>query len=91
MFNSRRFPPNGDNRGHYRNPALDILIDRQRVEPDLEKRKALVSDIQKTVAVDEPYINLWYNDNVCVHRSRVTGIELSPEGNYNFLSEVELK
>jgi peptide/nickel transport system substrate-binding protein len=91
VFNSRRMPPDGDNRGHYRNPALDVLINRQRVEPDHEKRKAIVSDIQKMVAVDEPYINLWYYDNVCVHRNRVTGIELSPEGNYNFLSDVELK
>jgi hypothetical protein len=41
--------------------------------------------------VDEPYINLWYNDNVCVHRDRVTGIELSPGGDYSFLSELELK
>jgi peptide/nickel transport system substrate-binding protein len=91
VFNSRRFPPDGANRGHYRNPALDVLINSQRIEPDLEKRKAIVSEIQKIVAVDEPYINLWYNDNVCVHRDRVTGIELSPGGDYSFLSELELK
>ena len=33
---------------------------RQRVEMDQEKRKAILSEIQKIVAEDEPYINLWY-------------------------------
>ena len=91
VFNSKMMPPDGANRGHYDNPTLDALIDRQRVEMDRDKRKAIVSEIQKLVAVDEPYINLWYNDNVCVHRDRVTGIEMSPEGNYDFLTTVELK
>src|SRR3984885_1308154 len=59
VFNSRRMPPNGYNRGPYHNPARDALIDAQRVEMDRGKRKAIVSEIQKIVAVDEPYINLW--------------------------------
>ncbi len=91
VFNSKRMPPDGFNRGHYHDPALDVLIDRQRVEMDREKRRAIVSEIQKMVAVDEPYITLWYNDNVCVHRDRVTGIEMSPGGNYDFLDSAELK
>ena len=91
VFNSKRMPPNGYNRGHYHNPEMDVLIDRQRVEADLEKRKAIVSEIQKIAAVDEPYINLWFNDNVCVHRGRVSGIEVSPGGNYDFLTTAELK
>jgi len=91
VFNSKRMPPNGDNRGHYRNPTLDALIDRQRMEMGRDKRKAILSEIQKIVAEDEPYINLWYVDNVCVHRSRVTGIEIAPDGSYNFLEKTELK
>jgi peptide/nickel transport system substrate-binding protein len=91
VFNSKRMPPNGANRGHYKNPELDALIDQQRVEMDREKRKAIVAEIQKIVAVDEPYITLWYNDNVCVHRGRVNGIELSPDGSYDFLNTAELK
>jgi len=91
VFSSKRTPPDGANRGHYRNPALDALIDEQRVEMDMAKRKALLSEIQKIVAVDEPYINLWYVDNVCVHRARVTGIEIPPGGGYEFLETAELK
>jgi hypothetical protein len=45
---------------------------------DSEKRKALLSQIQKIVAIDEPYINLWYTDNVCVHRARIGWNRHSP-------------
>jgi peptide/nickel transport system substrate-binding protein len=91
VFSSEKMPPLGANRGHYRNATLDALIDRQRVEMDREKRKAILSEIQKIVAEDEPYINLWYVDNVCVHRTRVTGIDIPPSGDYDFLKTAELK
>jgi ABC-type transport system substrate-binding protein len=56
-----------------------------------EKRKAILSEIQKLVAEDEPYIDLWYYDNVCVHRTRVTGIMIPPSGDYDFLQTAQLK
>jgi hypothetical protein len=40
--------------------------------------------------VDEPYLTLWFNDNVCVHRGRVSGIQMSPGGSYDFLRTAEL-
>ena len=91
VYSSQRMPPEGANRGHYRNPELDRLIDEQSVEMDQTKRKVLLSEIQKLVAEDEPYIDLWYMDNVCVHRGRVSGIELQPDGGYDFLDTAELK
>ncbi len=91
VFSSKKMPPDGANRGHYRNPQLDALLDQARVEMDQEKRKALLSQIQKIVAVDEPYINLWYLDNVCVHRERLAGIVLAPSGDYGFLDTAYLK
>jgi peptide/nickel transport system substrate-binding protein len=90
-FSSKKMPPDGYNRGHYRNPQLDALLDAARVEMDQEKRKVLFSQIQKIVAVDEPYINLWYLDNVCVHRERLSGIVLAPSGDYGFLDSAFLK
>lgn len=91
VFSSKRFPPLGANRGHYRNAALDALLAQQHAETDREKRKAILSEVQKVIAADEPYINLWYQDNVCVHRSRVTNVVLSPTGDYGFLETVALK
>lgn len=89
-FDSKRMPPDGANRGHYRNSALDALLAEQGEEMDREKRKAILSEIQKIVAEDEPYINLWYYDNVCVHRERVTGITIAPGGDYDFLETAKL-
>jgi peptide/nickel transport system substrate-binding protein len=91
VFSSKKFPPDGANRGHYRNPQLDTLLDRARVEMDREKRVAILWEVQKIVAEDEPYINLWYPDNVCVHRARLTGIEIPPGGDYEFLASALLK
>jgi ABC-type transport system substrate-binding protein len=91
VFGSKRTPPVGANRGHYRNAELDGLLDQARVEMDQEKRKAILAEVQRIVAADEPYINLWYVDNVCVHRDRLEGIVLSPGGDYDFLGAAFLK
>jgi peptide/nickel transport system substrate-binding protein len=91
VFSSKKIPPDGANRGHYRNAALDALLDQQRVEMDRDKRKMILSQVQKIVAEDEPYINLWYWDNVCVHQTRVTNVTISPTGDYEFLESATLK
>jgi len=91
VFSSKKTPPNGANRGHYRNPQLDALLDQARAEMDREKRKVLLSQIQKIVAVDEPFINLWYVDNVCVRRKRLTNVVLPPAGDFDFLDLARLQ
>jgi peptide/nickel transport system substrate-binding protein len=91
VFRSTKTPPNGANRGHYSNPQLDALLDQARVEMDRQKRKALLSQIQKLVAEDEPYINLWYVDNVCVHRKRITNVVIPPAGDFDFLRLARLQ
>jgi peptide/nickel transport system substrate-binding protein len=58
---------------------------------DREKRKALLFQIQQIIATDEPYINLWYVDNICVHRDRLTNVQLSPDGSYDFLETLTLQ
>lgn len=84
-FSSKRFPPDGANRGHYRNPRIDALTDQIRAEMDREKRKALCSEAQKILAGDLPYIPLWFTDVVSVHRRALGALELSPTGDYDFL------
>jgi peptide/nickel transport system substrate-binding protein len=91
LFSSEKMPPNGANRGHYKNPQLDALLDQARVEMDVQKRKEILSKIQKILAVDEPYIDLWYADNVCVHRKRLTNIVLPPGGDFDFLDLARLQ
>jgi peptide/nickel transport system substrate-binding protein len=91
VFSSKKMPPAGGNRGRYSDPQLDLLLQAAHVEMDQEKRKTIVAKIQQIVAEDEPYINLWYVDNVCVHRDRLGGIVLPPGGDYDFLATVTLK
>ena len=90
VFHSSKFPPNGANRGFYSNPKLDALVDRARREVDPNVRKPIYAEVQRILADDLPYINLWYLDNVLVHTRRVRNIKLNPAGNYDFLRTAEL-
>lgn len=89
VFSSKRFPPDGANRGHYRNPKVDALTDQIRVEPDPEKRKKLCGEVQKILAEDLPYIPLWFADVVSVHRRELGRLALSPTGDYDFLTTLK--
>lgn len=89
-FHSAKFPPNGANRGFYSNPRVDALIDQARREINPKLRKPLYAEVQRILANDLPYIDLWYVDNVMVHTRRVTNLRLNPAGNYDFLRRAEL-
>ena len=86
VFSSKRFPPDGANRGHYRNPRIDALTDQIRTEMDQEKRKLLCGEAQKILADDLPYLPLWFTDAISVHRRSLGDIPLSPTGDFDFLT-----
>ena len=86
VFSSKRFPPDGANRGHYRNERIDALTDQIRVEMDRGKRKALCGEVQKILAEDLPYLPLWFLDAVSVHRRDLGELALSPTGDFDFLA-----
>ena len=90
VFSSKRFPPDGANRGHYRNARMDELTDEIRVEMDRGKRAALCSEAQKILAVDLPYLPLWFGDAVSVHRRELGDLALSPSGDLDFLDTVKV-
>ena len=85
VFSSKRIPPNGSNRGHYRNARVDELIAGIRAETDREKRRELCIEVQKIVAEDLPYIPLWYMDVVSVHQPWLE-VRLTPTGDFDFLA-----
>jgi peptide/nickel transport system substrate-binding protein len=91
IFDSNRFPPHGSNRGFYSNPRVDELITEGRHELDQNKRKQIYVEIQEIIAKDEPYINLWYLDNVLIASRRVTNLSLDPAGSYYFLKTAEIR
>jgi peptide/nickel transport system substrate-binding protein len=89
-FHSSKFPPNGANRGFYSNPIVDALIDQARREVNQNSRKSTYAELQRILAEELPYIDLWYLDNVLVHNKRVLNLQLNPAGNYDFLRTAEL-
>jgi peptide/nickel transport system substrate-binding protein len=86
VFSSNKMPPNGRNRGHYRNARVDELILKIRGEMDEAKRKELCSEVQKIVAQELPYVPMWYVDQVSVHRKGLK-VELTPTGDFDFLTQ----
>lgn len=90
VFHSSSIPPQRANRGYYSNPKVDALLNQARTEIDPVKRKPLYDEVQKILAEDVPYVNLWYLDNVLVHNRRVKGLQVMPGGDYNFLKTAEL-
>ncbi len=91
VFHSAKFPPNGANRGYFSDPRLDALVDQARHELDQNVRKQIYAEVQRTLADQLPYINLWYFDNVLIHSKRVRSLSLNPSGNYDFLKTAELE
>jgi peptide/nickel transport system substrate-binding protein len=88
VFHSREAPPKGYNRGRYENSRVDELIEFARKEADVDKRKAAYSELQKIVADELPYISLWYLKTTCVYNRRLSNIELSPAGHFDFLQNL---
>jgi peptide/nickel transport system substrate-binding protein len=91
VFNSRHIPPNGANRGRYVNPEMDKLLDAERVEMDPVQRALILFEIQRDIAEDEPYVMLWFPDNVAVHRRRIGNVHISPSGDYDFLTSITVR
>ena len=90
VFHSASAPPEGANRGRYRNPEVDRLIETARAEPDLGRQAVLYRQIQALILADLPYIPLWYEDQFYAARREVRGYQLAPDGNYDALMAVEL-
>jgi peptide/nickel transport system substrate-binding protein len=85
-FSSKRFPPDGANRGHYRNARIDALTDQIRTEMEQEKRKQFCGEVQKILADDLPYLPLWFTDAISVHRRSLGDLALSATGDFDFLA-----
>jgi peptide/nickel transport system substrate-binding protein len=90
VFHSASVPPNGANRGRYRNPEADRLIEAARAEPDLRRQAVLYRELQALLLRDLPYVPLWFEDQFYAARRQVRGYTLAPDGNYDGLIHVEL-
>ncbi|HEY2988182.1 MAG TPA: ABC transporter substrate-binding protein [Candidatus Binatia bacterium] len=90
LFHSSSVPPNGRNRGRYRNQELDRLLERGRQTVALEERRRIYSRVQEILAVDLPYIPLWWKKNIVVMKPSVRGFVPFPDGDFISLKKVSL-
>jgi peptide/nickel transport system substrate-binding protein len=71
------------NYGGYCNPQLDELIDRQSMEPDQEKRRHLVWEIERRLAEDNVRPVIFYARQATCRQPRVKGLTLMVNSIYN--------
>jgi peptide/nickel transport system substrate-binding protein len=90
-FDTASFAPKRANRGHYSNPELDRLLEEARRTLDQQQRKVIYDQVQRILARDLPYIDLWYLDNVLVHSPRVEDVQLGVSADYQFLTTAQLE
>jgi peptide/nickel transport system substrate-binding protein len=88
VFHSEQVPPIGFNRGHYRNPEADRLIELASGAQTDDERRKYYSAAQKLVADDAPYISLWYKTHVAVMQPGITGLRLGPQADLLPLKDV---
>ena len=88
IFHSAQEPPNGFNRGRYRNPAVDRLLDLASASLEEADRKRYYSEAQKLIADDAPYIPIWHRTHAVIGQPYLTGLHINPAGNYESLRDV---
>lgn len=88
VFHSESVPPNGANRGRFKDSSVDRLIEVAGDAGSLELQGAAYVNLQKRLLETLPYVPLWYEDHVFVSRKGIAGYGLSLDGNYDGLISV---
>jgi peptide/nickel transport system substrate-binding protein len=91
ILHSASVPPNGDNRGRYANPQVDRLLERGRVAMEPAERKRIYGAAQRLIALDLPYVPLWWQKNVIAKSTNVQGFIPYPDGDLISLKKVSLR
>lgn len=64
----------------YSNQRVDELLERARVERDVEKRVALYREAERIIVEEAPVIPLYHNVSYTLVKPRVKGLVLTPMG-----------
>ncbi len=88
IFHSDSIPPGGANRGRYRSPKVDRLIEAAEEEQDLVQKAPLYRKLQRLLLEELPYVPLWYEDHIFIYRDHIQGYHLASDGNYDGLIHV---
>ncbi len=63
------------NAGRYSNPKLDALIDQIRTEPDLTRRRAMVTTVLRIAGEELPYIPLYRRTLTWAMAKKVSAVQ----------------
>ena len=88
VFHSEAVPPNGANRGRFRDARSDELIAQAAAATSLDEQATLYRRLQARLLELLPYVPLWYEDHVFAARDGIEGYTLSLDGNYDGLITV---
>ncbi len=80
IFDSEAIPPNGANRGRYRDDKADNLIRLAGKTHSLEKQAELYQELQRHLQKTLAAMPLWYEDQYAVARKEVSGYHLYSDG-----------
>ena len=87
-FHSSSLPPHGANRGRYRSPELDRLIEEAESAPILDAQARAWRRVQARLHRDLPVIPLWFEAQTTVMRADIQGYRPAGDGNYDALLHV---
>jgi peptide/nickel transport system substrate-binding protein len=90
VFHSNEVPPAGFNRGYYRNPQVDRLLELATTSVAEVDRKRYYGAAQRLITADAPYIPIWNKTNVIVAQKRLSGLHLNPVSDFNALRDVRV-
>lgn len=69
-----------NNIGSYTNPSVDAILEKARIEQDVERRLALYRSAQEMLLEDAAAIPLWYGNTYVLVKPYVKSYAITPQG-----------
>ena len=88
VFASNAIPPDGANRGRYRDAKADQLIQQGLQQTAMEEQAQTYRDLQVHLQATLAVMPLWYEDQYTVSRVELTGYQLHNDGRLDGLLSV---
>ena len=91
VFHSKSTPPDGANRGRYQSKIVDQLLEEVGMTTKLDEQARIYHQIQEILHHDLPYMPLWYEHQQAFVSKKLTGYQLSSDGNYATLDKIRYR
>jgi len=85
-FHSSMTPPDGFNRGFFRDPITDHLVTAARETTGTSERRRLYARVQQRLAKELPVIPLWWEDRIVVRSRHLLDFTPHPSGDLRGLA-----